>query len=133
MLIVLPGVIAVNGTLAVTGTAVMTKGINDLVNGVTTTQFNNGDRPESRTFAKGIEGKLNGKKVHYRVDAEPQGHKLQIQCNEVKKIDYRLDYKSVNSIKTAINEIPNDLKKRLTQGKLQEMAKAIYRAAKSLK
>ncbi|WP_130846018.1 hypothetical protein [Lactiplantibacillus mudanjiangensis] len=129
----MPGVIAVNGTLAVTGTAVMTKGINDLVNGVTTTQFNNGDRPESRTFAKGIEGKYNGKKVHYRVDAEPQGKKLQIQCNENKVPDFRLKYEKINSIKDAIEQIPKAVKKNLTQGKLQDMAKAVYRAAQSLK
>ncbi|MFC6180065.1 hypothetical protein [Lactiplantibacillus daowaiensis] len=69
---------------------------------------------------------------HKRVDAEPQGHKLQIQCNEDKTVDIRIKYEKVSSVKDALREVPDRLKKNLTQGKLQDMAKAVYRAAQSL-
>lgn len=49
-------------------------------------------RQTSHSFGKNSEAKYNGKTGHYRVDAEPDSKKIQVQFNEVefKKLDTRI-------------------------------------------
>lgn len=133
-LVATPGVVVAGGALAIGGTAVMVNGIEDLVSGVQLVKFNNGDRPESRTYGN-ISGKYEGKNVTYRVDAEPKGKKVQIQINgsQFKKFDTRINVSEINSENDVLSAIPKVIRRGLTKGNLEKMIRSVYKAVKSVK
>ncbi|WP_130843715.1 hypothetical protein [Lactiplantibacillus mudanjiangensis] len=131
-ILALPGtVVLAGGAIVAASGATIASGLADISQGIQVAQFHNGDRPESRTYGQ-VQGKYNGKNVTYRVDAEPQGKKLQVQINGNKSFDARLNADEIHSIQDAINKMPDKLVKNLTSGNLQTLAKYIYKAAQSL-
>ncbi|MDO7803971.1 hypothetical protein Q7Q91_03085 [Lactiplantibacillus pentosus] len=130
--VALPAVLAADVVAMEAGEAILSNGIQNIQQGLRTEQFHNGDRPESRTYGQ-ISGKYNGKNVTYRVDAEPQGHKVQVQINGDDSFDERLDYSDINSVQDAIRALRKQTRNQFTSGNLQKIGKAIYKAAQSLK
>ncbi|WP_130847346.1 hypothetical protein [Lactiplantibacillus mudanjiangensis] len=131
-ILALPGtVVLAGGAIVAASGATIASGLADISQGIQVAQFHNGDRPESRTYGQ-VQGKYNGKNVTYRVDAEPQGKKLQVQINGNKSFDARLNADEIHSVQDAINKMPDKLVKNLTSGNLQTLAKYIYKAAQSL-
>jgi len=74
-------------------------------------------RKTSQTFGKPIETIYGGKKVKLRVDAEPDGNKIQIQAGRGKKstVDIR-----INPNAPLEKQIPRNLKKSLSNGQCSE-------------
>ncbi|MBQ4900934.1 RHS repeat-associated core domain-containing protein [Paenibacillus sp. Marseille-P2973] len=77
----------------------------------------------SKTFGKPIETTINGKKVKLRVDAEPDGNKIQIQAGGGKNstVDVRIDPKLPLE-----SQVPKQL--NLTKGQKQELLKNLQKA-----
>ncbi|UTR14127.1 LXG domain-containing protein [Salipaludibacillus sp. LMS25] len=77
----------------------------------------------SKTFGKPIETTINGKKVKLRVDAEPDGNKIQIQAGSGKNstVDVRID----PSLPLE-PQIPKNL--NLSKGQKQELLKNLQKA-----
>jgi hypothetical protein len=77
----------------------------------------------SKTFGKPLETTINGKKVKLRVDAEPDGNKIQIQAGGGKNstVDVRIDPKLPLEA-----QVPKQL--NLTKGQKQELLKNLQKA-----
>ncbi|OYD06723.1 pre-toxin TG domain-containing protein [Paludifilum halophilum] len=84
----------------------------------------------SVTFGKPIEYVHQGKKVKLRVDAEPDGNKIQIQAGGGKnsEIDIRIE-----PDEPLEPQIPKKMRKKLGKGKTQELIKNLEKAVKYVK
>ncbi|MBL1223678.1 hypothetical protein [Enterococcus sp. BWR-S5] len=121
------GAVTVSGGVAIeSGSATLTDTLTlkDFV------QFSNNGKITSKTFGKPIEGRVDGKKSKIRVDAEPDGDKIQIQTGHGKRspLDYRIDVDKITDRASIYNEIPKFIKKGIGKGKLDELVDNIYRA-----
>jgi hypothetical protein len=99
------------------GLAKITKGIGNV-------------RKTSQTFGQPIETIFGGKKVKLRVDAEPDGNKIQIQSGRGKNsvVDIR-----INPNLALEGQIPRNLRKSLTNAQYQDLLKNLQKAVNYLK
>jgi len=133
----LPGVIALDGSLAALGSASVISGVSELQNGLNISQFHNGDRPTSHTTVTSVQGKYRGKTYSFRVDVEPDSNKIQIQINGAKGqaegYDERIfNGENIRSFSDAMNAIPRSVKSNFTASNLRIIANGILRAAEFL-
>jgi hypothetical protein len=88
------------------------------------------ERKTSQTFGQPIETVFGGKKVKLRVDAEPDGNKIQIQAGKGKKSDVDI---RINLNLPLENQIPKNLKRSLTESQYKDLLKNLQRAVEYLK
>ncbi len=88
----------------------------------------------SKTFGH-IIGKLNGKKTDYRVDAEPDANKIQIQNGHGKysQVDKRIKVKDIKNKKSITKLFPKKMQHNFTQNQLNELVNLIWKAYQYLK
>ena len=87
-------------------------------------------RKTSQTFGQPIETVYQGKKVKLRVDAEPDGNKIQIQAGKGK--DSTVDIR-INPKLPLEGQIPRNLKKSLSEGQYKDLLKNLKKAVDYLK
>ncbi|MGC6767126.1 T7SS effector LXG polymorphic toxin [Enterococcus sp. LJL51] len=120
------GTVAISGGVAIEGNAVLADSLTlkDFV------QFSNNGKITSKTFGKPIEGRVEGKKSKIRVDAEPDGGKIQVQTGHGKRspLDFRLEIEEITDRTSIYNQIPRNIKRGIGKGKLDELVDNIYRA-----
>ncbi|WP_034560417.1 T7SS effector LXG polymorphic toxin [Carnobacterium gallinarum] len=129
--IFLPGVATAGVAVAGTGTAIMVDGLNGFQNGYEgNVMFSNNGKITSKTFGKPIEVPLNGTKRKLRVDAEPDGNKIQIQSGGGKDSfkDDRILIELITDKASILKQIEPSLKKKLSKGKLEELVNNIWKA-----
>jgi len=138
------GIGSVVGAPAVAGAAALgTHGSVTVMNGTqslmdnTATLFNGSggkgtgnDRKTSQTFGQPIETVYGGQKVKLRVDAEPDGNKIQIQAGKGK--DSTVDIR-INPNAPLEEQIPKNLKKSLSEGQYKDLLKNLQKAVDYLK
>ncbi|MGF7089303.1 hypothetical protein JOD24_003186 [Kroppenstedtia sanguinis] len=85
---------------------------------------NNPGKKTSVTFGQPIDIVYQGKKGKLRVDAEPDGNKVQIQMGKGKRsdIDIRIDPDL-----PVESQIPKNIKKAVGKGKIEDLTKNIER------
>ncbi|MHC5217095.1 T7SS effector LXG polymorphic toxin [Enterococcus sp. LJL128] len=120
------GVVTISGGVAIEGNAVLsdTLTLKDFV------QFSNNGKITSKTFGKPIEVTIKNKKLKIRVDAEPDGDKIQIQAGGGKKSDYdeRIIVEDISDRASIYDQIPKNLQRKLSKGNLENLVDYIYRA-----
>ncbi|WP_321385090.1 hypothetical protein [uncultured Enterococcus sp.] len=120
------GVVTVSGGVVIESNAVLADSLTlkDFV------QFSNNGKITSKTFGKPIETTIDNKKMKLRVDAEPDGDKIQIQAGGGKKSDYdeRIIVADITDRSSIYNQIPKILKRKLSKGQMDELVNYIYRA-----
>ncbi len=127
----LPGVATAGVAVAGTGTAIMVDGLNGFQNGYEgNVMFSNNGKITSKTFGKPIETTIDSEKMKLRVDAEPDGNKIQIQAGGGKKSirDDRIEVKDIKDKSTIESLIPKQVKRSLSKGKLEELINNIWKA-----
>ncbi|MGL4695946.1 MAG: hypothetical protein ACRCV8_08155, partial [Enterococcus larvae] len=121
------GTLAISGSIAIEGnTAIVADSLmlKDFV------QFSNNGKITSKTFGKPIETTIDNKKLKLRVDAEPDGDKIQIQAGGGKDSDFdeRIIVADITDRSSIYDQIPKILKRKLSKGKMEELVNYIYRA-----
>ncbi|MGY3777875.1 hypothetical protein [Isobaculum melis] len=129
--------IVVDGAIIATGSAVtavggvlVTDAWGQLQNPGDHYQFSNNGKITSKTFGKPIEATIGNKKHKLRVDAEPDGNKIQIQSGSGKNspIDDRIRVDKITDKASIEGLIDNSIKKKLSKGKLDELINNIWKA-----
>jgi hypothetical protein len=117
------GTIAISGGVAVP-IAADSLTLKDLV------QFSNNGKITSKTFGKPIEGRVDGKKSNIRVDAEPDGDKIQIQTGHGKRspLDKRIKVENITDKASIYGQVPRTIKRAIGKGKLDELVDNIWKA-----
>lgn len=129
--VALPSVILANGAIATAGGAIVLDGVSQLQNGYPgNIMFSNNGKITSKTFGKPIEGRVNGKKSKIRVDAEPDGNKIQIQSGGGKKspLDRRIDISKITDRSSIYKLIDKDIQRNIGKGKVEELVDNIWKA-----
>jgi RHS repeat-associated protein len=88
------------------------------------------ERKTSQTFGQPIETVYGGQKVKLRVDAEPDGNKIQIQAGKGK--DSTVDIR-INPNLPLETQIPKNLRKSLSEGQYKDLLKNLQKAVDYLK
>jgi len=118
------GVVTVSGGVAIGSNAVLADSLTlkDFV------QFSNNGKITSKTFGKPIEATIDNKKMKLRVDAEPDGDKIQIQAGGGKdsNFDARITVAEITDRASIYDQIPKILKRKLSKGKMEELVNYIY-------
>jgi hypothetical protein len=135
---------AISGTLIAGGTITVTDAISQIAaaNANLQISFAKGydERPVSRTFKKGISGRVNGRKVdNIRVDAEWKSGtsgKIQVQSGSGKRgydLDIYMEVTDINSKQDIINWVTTHPQlKGLKSGELQKVIDGMWRAYQSI-
>ncbi|MGX7420760.1 hypothetical protein ACWOFR_18470, partial [Carnobacterium gallinarum] len=126
------GVATAGVAVAGTGTAIMVDGLNGFQNGYEgNVMFSNNGKITSKTFGnKPIETTVDSTKLKIRVDAEPDGNKIQIQSGGGKKStrDDRIKLEKITDKESIKKLIAKDLKRSLSKGQLEDLINRIWKA-----
>ncbi|MFS7260784.1 hypothetical protein AB6887_12055 [Carnobacterium divergens] len=129
----LPGVATAGVAVAGTGTAIMVDGLNGFQNGYEgNVMFSNNGKITSKTIRPGkpIEATIKGRKLKIRVDAEPDGNKIQIQAGsgELSSLDERILVNKITDKASIKSQIPKKIIRALSKGQLEELINRIWKA-----